>query len=109
MGGKWVKNGRNYRFITVPMSPIFLEVEDLAHSSLCKNPLAALTDGIPLPDPHRHSGQCGRVCERVDGGQGRCLRWNPGLRRTAYGEGRESCTGKQYPTASAAVGASGAA
>ena len=46
-----------------PIFPIFPGVEDLPHSSLCKNQVTALTDGklgfLPLTATHCHGGQCG--------------------------------------------------
>ena len=64
MGEKWDE---------IPIPPIFLEVEEIPHSSLCKNQLTALTDGktetwafLPLTDTHRH----GNLCERLR--KGRC-------------------------------------
>ena len=44
MGGKWAKKGTKYSFFN-PIFPICSEVEDIPHSSLCKNQLTALTDG----------------------------------------------------------------
>ena len=68
-GGMWLKEigqhgrkmGEKWDGIPIfhsPISPIFPEVEDLPHSSLCKNQLTAVTDGkwdfLPLTDTHCH-------------------------------------------------------
>ena len=56
MGQKWEKHGTKYPLFTVPCFPFFPKIEDLSHSSLCKNQVTALTDGkMAIFATHRHS------------------------------------------------------